>query len=184
MPLYAGRQHLVHRSCSTSSPRRSRSRSNRRSPAPRQHARADLISMTPSPIMPRSLRMSLVGTSQSQTWKASRRSCPCPRDLGMQFGIPPDVIDVEGDAEHAGAVGIETVADVERLFGGVHAGTVGRVSRMQRLDGQRHLRLPRIFHHLGDAVIDLRARIDDVLRRRRARPRILRQAADDQHDAR
>jgi len=39
-------------------------------------ARMDLMSMTPSPIMPRSLRISLVGTSQSQTWNASSRSLP------------------------------------------------------------------------------------------------------------
>jgi len=49
-------------------------------------ARTDLISMTPSPIMPRSLRMSLVGTSQSQTWNASRRSFPARAICGSNSG--------------------------------------------------------------------------------------------------
>ena len=62
------------------------------------------------------------------------------RDLRQQLRVPPDMIDVERDAERAGALGIETVADVERLLGRVHAGAVGRIGRMQRLDRERHVR--------------------------------------------
>src|SRR5215469_5806456 len=41
---------------------------------------------------------------------------PRTRDLHHQVRVPPDVIDVERDAERAGAAGIEPVANVERLF--------------------------------------------------------------------
>ena len=54
---------------------------------------------------------------------------------------------------------------------------------MQRLDRQRHVGLLGVFHHFGDGVVDLRPRRRDILRDRAARPRILRQAADHQHDA-
>src|SRR6201994_4506060 len=37
------------------------------------------------------------------------------RDLAHQLRVPPDVIDVEGYAEHSRAARIERVADVERL---------------------------------------------------------------------
>src|SRR5450631_3673156 len=60
------------------------------------------------------------------------------RDLAQQLRVPPDVIDVERDAEHAGALRIEAVADIERLFRCVDAGAVGGVGRMQRLDRERH----------------------------------------------
>ena len=49
-------------------------------PVRREHGCAGM-SMTPSPIMPRSSSMSAVGTSQSQTWKARmRRSRPARAD--------------------------------------------------------------------------------------------------------
>ena len=48
-----------------------------------------------------------------------------PRDLRQQFRVPPDVIDIERDAEDAGAGGIEPVADIERLFCRIDAGAVG-----------------------------------------------------------
>ena len=67
MPLDAGLQDLVHRPAPPVVAKKSRSRNSRQNPAPRPRARTDLMSMTPSPIMPRSFRMSLVGTSQSQT---------------------------------------------------------------------------------------------------------------------
>ena len=93
------------------------------------------------------------------------------------------MIDVERDAERAGALRIELVADIERLLRRVHAGAVGGIGRMQRLDRERHVGLLGVFQHFGDGVMDLRARGRDVLRGRASRPRILRQAADDQHDA-
>ena len=85
------------------------------------------------------------------------------RDLAHQLRVPPDVIDVERDAERAGATGIERVADVERLLGHVHAGAVGGVGRMQRLDRERDFRLPRVIQHLGDRVVHLSARRRDIL---------------------
>jgi hypothetical protein len=45
----------------------------------------------------------------------------------------------------------------------VHAGAVGGVHRVERLDGERHFRLPRIIQHRGDTVLDLIARLGDVL---------------------
>src|ERR1019366_7570790 len=40
-------------------------------------------------------------------------------DLRQQIRVPPDVIDVERDAERAGPLGIKRVADIQRLFGRV-----------------------------------------------------------------
>jgi hypothetical protein len=105
------------------------------------------------------------------------------RDLGHQLRVPPDVIDVERDADRTSAAGIERVAEVERVLRGVHAGAVGGIGRMQRLDRERQSCLLRIVQHLGDAVMHLIARCGDVLGHRAAGPRILRQAADDEHDA-
>ena len=67
--------------------------------------------MQPSPIRPRSLRKSVVGVSQSQTWKAKMRFAGAA-DLGFELGIPPDVIDIDGDAD---VVGAELVDDVVAL---------------------------------------------------------------------
>ena len=56
-------------------------------------------------------------------------------DLRQHIRIPPDVVDVERNAEQAGPVGIKRVAKIERLFCGVDAGAVGGIGGMQRLDG-------------------------------------------------
>src|SRR5258708_1589180 len=56
-------------------------------------------------------------------------------DLRQYIRVPPDVIDVERDAEQTGPVGIKRVADIERLLCRVDAGAVGGIGRMQRLDG-------------------------------------------------
>jgi hypothetical protein len=84
------------------------------------------------------------------------------RNLPQQLYVPPDVIDVECNTERAGAAGIEAIANIERLSGRVDAGAVGRIGRMQRLDCKRHPRVARVFHHLGDGFLDLRARGGDV----------------------
>jgi hypothetical protein len=93
------------------------------------------------------------------------------------------VIDVERDAERAAALRVESVAEVERLPGGIDAGAIGGVGRMQRLDRQRHPRVARIVQHLGDRVVHLRSRFADILRGRTARPRILRQSSHHKHHA-
>jgi hypothetical protein len=105
------------------------------------------------------------------------------RDLRMHLDVPPDMIDVERDTERAGARRIKPVADVERLPGRVHAGTVGGIGRMQRLDRERHLRFSRMIQHFGDGVVHLRARRRDILGHLAAGPRKLRQPADHKHDA-
>src|SRR5262245_7712723 len=53
-----------------------------------------------------------------------------PRDLPFEIRVPPDVIGVD---RHADAVA-QRVAEVESVRQRVHAGAVGRVHRMQRLD--------------------------------------------------
>ena len=105
------------------------------------------------------------------------------RDLRHQFRIPPDVIDVERNAERTGALRIEPVANIQRLLRRIYAGAVRGIGRMQRLDCERHVGLLRVFQHFGDSVMDLRARGRDIFRSSTSRPRILRQAADDQHHA-
>src|SRR5262245_2546005 len=55
-----------------------------------------------------------------------------PRDLALELGIPPGVIDVDRDADGTGAVGVERIADIERLFDGIDAGAIGRLHGMQR----------------------------------------------------
>ena len=55
------------------------------------------ISMTPSPIMPRSISRSVVGTSQSQTWKASKRFSPRALDLRLHSRIPPHMVYIDRD---------------------------------------------------------------------------------------
>ena len=91
------------------------------------------MSITPSPIMPRSNTVSRVGTSQSQTWKPWMR-LPARAICSRQIGVPPDVIDVDRDADAAA----ERVAQVERLAErGEHA-AVGAGHRVQRLERERH----------------------------------------------
>src|SRR5579862_4840 len=88
---------------------------------------------------------------------------PGPFDLRRQFEIPPYVIDIEGNAEHAAAPRIEAIADVECLAQRAHAGTICSKHRMQWLDRQRHVCGARIFKHFGDAVFSLRLRRPDIL---------------------
>jgi len=49
-----------------------------------------------------------------------------------------------GDAKRAGAAMIKAIADIERLFGRIHAGAVAGIGRMQRLDRQRQLGAARV----------------------------------------
>ena len=105
-------------------------------------------------------------------------------DLRQQFGVPPDVIDVERDAKQTGTARVQPIADIERLFRGVDAGAVGGIGRVQRFDRQRHTRGACVIHHFGDGVVDLRPCFRDILGSHTARPRILRQPASHQHHTR
>ena len=69
------------------------------------------------------------------------------RDLAREIGIPPDVIGVDGDADAVA----ELVAEIVRLRERVHAGAVGGIHGMQRLDRQRHARLPRVGQERANA---------------------------------
>ena len=70
---------------------------------------------------------------------------PQPRNGGGEVRVPPDVIDVDGDAHPLP----QRHADVERLVDRVHAGPVGGIHRVQRLDGERNTCRPRMRQHRG-----------------------------------
>ena len=93
------------------------------------------------------------------------------RDLREQVGVPPDVIGVDGDA---GAVA-QLVAEVERLRKRVHAGAVGGIHRMQRLDRERHAGGARARQKRAKSVAHHGARAADVAR-------AVRQSAADEHE--
>ena len=97
------REHLVHRLPHQASERISTSQAPAK-PSASTAARSFGISITPSPIMPRSSSRSRVGTSQSQMWKAWMRVAAGAGDLREDVRVPPDVIDVDRDAEPARAV--------------------------------------------------------------------------------
>ena len=94
------------------------------------------------------------------------------RDLAREVGIPPDVIDVDRDADAFA----QLVAEVVGLRERVHAGAVGGEHRMQRLDRERHACLPRIGQQRGEPSRTCRARVGDVAR-------ALRQPADHEDEA-
>ncbi len=77
------------------------------------------------PSCPRSSSRSLVGTSQSQMWCA--RIWPIgagPRDLIIKLRVPPDMVDIDGNADAF----TKQVTDIERLFQRVYAGAVGGIA--------------------------------------------------------
>src|SRR5690606_36337784 len=67
-------------------------------------------------------------------------------DGALEIGVPPDVVDVDGDADGLS----KRFADVERLIDGVHAGPVGRIHRMQGLDGNADAGGLGVGQHGGD----------------------------------
>ena len=73
------------------------------------------------------------------------------------------MIDVDHDAEPARAVGIQSAADVERLAKRVHAGAVGGVHRMKRLDRERNTGAVRMIQERFDSVLDLLPCFRDIL---------------------
>jgi hypothetical protein len=60
---------------------------------------------------------------------------PGSRDLPCEVGIPPDVVGVDCDADSVA----QGVAQVQRLRERIYTSAVGRIHRVQRLDGQRHV---------------------------------------------
>ena len=92
-------------------------------------ARIAGMSITPSPGMPRSNTRSVVGTSQSQTWKRGDAALGAGH-LAGQVGVPPDVVDVDRDADAFA----ERVAEVERLAERGEDAAVGAGHRVQRLE--------------------------------------------------
>ena len=115
--------------------------------------------MTPSPIMPRSLR------------KIARRHEPVADvigeqpllsrapDLLLELRVPPHVVDVASDADPVAKL----VADVERLLERVDARALGGLHGMQRLDRERHPRFPRLRKNHGDAIAHLLAGAAQIL---------------------
>src|SRR5712671_4367064 len=97
-------------------------------------------------------------------------------DLSLQQGIPPDVVDVHHDTEGTACTAVQFVAQVERLGERVHAGPVGAVHRMQRLDRERDARRTRVIEHSADPVPHYRSRAREVLRARK-------ESADHEHQA-
>ena len=100
-------------------------------------------------------------------------------DFAFEVRVPPDVVDVDGDADARA----QFVAQIVGMRHRVDAGAVGRVHRVQRLDRQRHAGGTRVFEQFADAVAHHFARAGEVLRRDRA-VTVLGQPADDQHEAR
>src|SRR6266550_323978 len=114
--------------------------------------------MTPSPITPRFISTLCTGTSQSDTWKPTRR--PGARDLVEDFGIPPDVIDVSHDADGGR---VESLREVAGLAQRRNAGALGGKRWVQGLDPEAYAALLSVRDQLGDAVRDHAARRRDVL---------------------
>ncbi len=76
--------------------------------------------------------------------KGQQPLCTRALDLRQQFEIPPNVIDVERNAEQAAAGRVKPVADIECLPGRADTRAVGGKHRMQGFDRQRHVRRTRI----------------------------------------
>ena len=87
VPLDAGVQHLRRARAATSCAlKRSRLRCSRRNPGPRSSRGCAGCRSRRRPSCPRSLSRSVVGVSQSQTWKASRRRLPARSIWACSFG--------------------------------------------------------------------------------------------------
>ena len=115
--------------------------------------------------------------------KGQQPRVPGAFDLLLQFGVPPDVIQVHRHAERAAGLRVEQVADIQRLLQRVDAGAVCRVHRVQRFDGQRHGAFACVVQQGGNAFGDLLARTSEAAVRGCAGQRT-RQAADHQHQTR
>ncbi len=93
-------------------------------------------------------------------------------DLALERRVPPDMIDIDGDADAVA----QRIAEIIGLGQRIDAGAVGGIHRVQRLDRQLHAGVPRIRQQRGDPVADQVARGGEIARARR-------QPADHQHQA-
>ncbi len=100
------------------------------------------MSMMPSPIMPRSLRRSVVGTSQSSTWKACSRSALARSMPAKRSGSRPprDRRRARPRADRCAVLRIQAVAEVERLAQRVNR----RRDRPRRSDAAARWRASRL----------------------------------------
>ena len=73
-------------------------------------------------------------------------------DLLFEIRIPPDVINVGGDADDVGA---ELVDDVGALADGVHGASAVGIHRVERFDGKFDAELFRVGNAGGDAFGDV-----------------------------
>src|SRR5215831_921797 len=112
-----------------------------------------LTSITPSPVMPRSRRRSLVGASQSQTWMGpDATSLPGCGDVTCQMPVPPDMINVDCRTNTAFLIGIQLFANRKRFPQAGDAGSITGVHGMERLDRERHSRLSRVRQKRAEPV--------------------------------
>ncbi len=93
---------------------------------------------------------------------------PGAPDLSREVGIPPHMISIDHDARALA----QFLAEVVRLRERVHAGAIGRIHRMQRLDPERHPRGARV----GPACGPRRYRASSWASRRRRAPGIARRS--------
>ena len=56
-------------------------------------------------------------------------------DLRLALRVPPHMVRIDRDADGAALTAIELVAQIKRLAQRIHAGAIGALHRMQRLDG-------------------------------------------------
>ena len=103
-------------------------------------------------------------------------------DAGLQIGIPPDVVNVDGDTQARPAARRELIAQRVRLCERVDAGAIRRVHRVQRLDRERHAGSLRVQEQLADAVANHFARALQILRHDFAVAPFWK-TADDEHEA-
>ncbi|OPZ01404.1 MAG: hypothetical protein BWZ10_03459 [candidate division BRC1 bacterium ADurb.BinA364] len=101
-----------------------------------------------------------------------KHRCSGPADFGFQRRVPPDMINIDRDAQARIADGIDHIVGLAQR---IHRRTVRRVHRMQRFDRQPDAARTGMRKHGGDAIGDLLAAFLQRL------PRI---GAADKHDQR
>ncbi len=117
--------------------------------------------MTPSPMRPRSLSRSLGWFFQSQMWKEkSFFLAAAAGDVGLEMVVPPDVEDVDGDAE---VIVGEADGHVEGLAHGVDGAAAVGVHGVERLDAELDAAGAGVAQDGAEAVGDLRARGEEGL---------------------
>ena len=108
--------------------------------------------------------------------------CACTFDPCLEVGVPPHVIDVDGDPEPILSIWRQLIAQRVGLRERVHARAISSVHRVQRLDRERHPCRLRVLQQFADAIAHHFACAAQVFRDDAAAA-ILGQAADDQDEA-